>query len=68
MGDQIPLGARIILVCHAYDAMTSDRPYRDAMSPERARRELKLHAGTQFDPQVVDALLEVLDSRAPAPS
>jgi HD-GYP domain-containing protein (c-di-GMP phosphodiesterase class II) len=65
VGDQIPLGARIILVCHAYEAMTSDRPYRDAMSRDAARRELKLHAGTQFDPRVVDALLEVLESREP---
>jgi HD-GYP domain-containing protein (c-di-GMP phosphodiesterase class II) len=67
VGDRIPLGARIILVCHAYEAMTSDRPYREAMSAEQARRELKLHAGTQFDPQVVNALLEVLDSREPPP-
>jgi diguanylate cyclase (GGDEF)-like protein len=63
VGDRIPLAARIILACDAYVAMTSDRPYREAMSAEAARRELRLHAGTQFDPKVVDALLEVLESR-----
>ncbi len=60
-GDEIPLGSRIILVCDALHAMTSDRPYRKAMSPKRALAELRKHAGTQFDPAVVDALLRVLD-------
>jgi response regulator RpfG family c-di-GMP phosphodiesterase len=64
-GDRIPLGARIILVCDAYDAMTSDRPYREAMTGETARRELQRGAGTQFDPRVVEALLEVLEGREP---
>ncbi|MEA2171822.1 MAG: hypothetical protein QOF76_5122, partial [Solirubrobacteraceae bacterium] len=59
-GEEIPLGARIILVCDALHAMTSDRPYRKAMSFARAVEELRKHAGTQFDPKVVDALLEVL--------
>ena len=63
VGERIPLAARIIGACDAFDAMTSDRPYREAMPPDRARRELKLGAGTQFDPQVVEALLEVLGTR-----
>lgn len=54
-GHEIPLGARIVAVCDAYDAMTKDRSYRDGMEPERALRELRRCAGTQFDPAVVDA-------------
>ena len=49
-GEQIPLGARIVLVCDAFHAMTSDRPYRAAMSDADARAELRAGAGTQFDP------------------
>jgi HD-GYP domain-containing protein (c-di-GMP phosphodiesterase class II) len=60
-GEQIPLGARIVLVCDAYHAMTSDRPYRTAMSDADARAELRAGAGTQFDPRVVDSFLAVLD-------
>jgi HD-GYP domain-containing protein (c-di-GMP phosphodiesterase class II) len=63
VGERIPLAARIILACDAYEAMISDRPYREAMTPEAARRELGLHSGTQFDPKVVQALLDVLESR-----
>jgi len=68
-GEAIPLGARIVFVCDAFHAMTSDRPYRAAMSPEAARAELLSHAGSQFDPAVVDAFLEVLqdDSSLPPP-
>lgn len=55
-GDDIPLGSRIVMVADAYDAMTSDRPYRRAMEPGRAVAELARHAGTQFDPAVVAAL------------
>lgn len=56
--EQIPLGSRIILACDAYDAMTSERPYRPAMSDAEARAELLAGAGTQFDERVVTALLE----------
>jgi putative nucleotidyltransferase with HDIG domain len=63
-GEQIPHGARIVLVVDAYHAMTSDRPYRQAMSHQNACRELLDHAGTQFDPEVVEALLVVLSRRA----
>jgi HD-GYP domain-containing protein (c-di-GMP phosphodiesterase class II) len=64
-GEAIPLGARIILACDAYHAMTSDQPYRRAMSAAAAREELRRHAGTQFDSQVVDALLAVLGGASP---
>ncbi len=58
-GEQIPQGARIIAVCDAYHAMTSDRAYRQAMSPEVALAELQAGAGTQFDPAVVEAFLRL---------
>jgi HD-GYP domain-containing protein (c-di-GMP phosphodiesterase class II) len=67
-GEAIPLGSRIIFACDALHAMTSDRPYRAALSLEEAVAELRRHAGTQFDPGVVEALLAVLDeSPMPAP-
>jgi len=56
-GEAIPVGARIFAVADAFDAMTSDRPYRKGMSCERAREELKRCAGTQFDPRIVEAFL-----------
>lgn len=62
-GDAIPLGARIVSVADAYDAMTSDRPYRNGMSKEVAIRELIKNRGTQFDPFVVDVFLGCLDVR-----
>jgi putative nucleotidyltransferase with HDIG domain len=58
-GDKIPLGSRIISVTDAFDAMTSDRPYRKAMSKETALEELKKCAGNQFDPRVVEAFLSI---------
>lgn len=63
-GDNIPLGARIILVADAYDAMTSDRPYRKAIGHERAIQELKKCAGRQFDPKIVEILVGVLGESA----
>ncbi len=59
-GEDIPLGARIIFACDAYDAMSHDRPYRRALPRERVLAELREHAGTQFDPRVVDAVIAVL--------
>ena len=56
-GDDIPLASRILLVADAYDAMTSDRPYRDSLSPEEAVEELERNAGSQFDPRCVEALV-----------
>ncbi|MHB9144841.1 MAG: HD domain-containing phosphohydrolase [Symbiobacteriia bacterium] len=61
-GEEIPLGARIIAVVDAYDAMTSDRPYRKGMAHADALTELRRHAGSQFDPQVVEAFIAVLES------
>jgi len=66
-GADIPLASRITFVCDAYHAMTSDRPYRPALSAEAARAELREHAGTQFDPDVVDALLATLDTEGADP-
>jgi diguanylate cyclase (GGDEF)-like protein len=62
-GEEIPLGARIVLVVDAYHAMTSDRPYRRALGEADARQELRAGAGAQFDPRVVEALLTVLEQR-----
>jgi diguanylate cyclase (GGDEF)-like protein len=61
----IPIGSRIILACDAYHAMMTDRPYRAAMSPGEAADELRRGAGTQFDPDVVDALLDLLGHQPP---
>ena len=60
-GDEIPLPSRIIFVADAFDAMTSERPYREAISDREALAELRRCAGTQFDPVVVEALAEELD-------
>jgi diguanylate cyclase (GGDEF)-like protein/PAS domain S-box-containing protein len=62
-GADIPLGARVIAVCDAYDAIVSDRPYRPARAPEDALAELRRCAGRQFDPEVVTVLGEVLADR-----
>lgn len=59
-GDDIPIGARLIMVSDAYDAMTTDRPYRDAIGHDKAMEELKRMSGKQFDPDVVEALLELV--------
>jgi diguanylate cyclase (GGDEF)-like protein len=59
-GDAIPIGARVIFVCDAFEAMTSGRPYRSAMTPEQALDELQRNAGTQFDPAVVEAFCSAL--------
>jgi len=58
-GSEIPLAAQIISVADAYDAMTSARPYRVALRPKHALRELRANAGTQFNPVVVEAFIEV---------
>lgn len=59
-GYEIPLQARIICLADAYDAMTSDRPYRQAISHEAAVKELTTHAGLQFDPMLVDEFIKML--------
>jgi diguanylate cyclase (GGDEF)-like protein len=60
-GEEIPLEARILAVADAYEAMTADRVYRPALGEEAARAELTAGAGTQFDADVVDALMRALD-------
>jgi two-component system, cell cycle response regulator len=60
-GDDIPLGARIVSVCDAYHAMTSDRPYRKAMAMQSALLELRRCSGMQFDPDVVKAFCALVD-------
>jgi diguanylate cyclase (GGDEF)-like protein len=60
-GENIPLESRIIFVCDAYHAMTSDRPYRRRLSHREAVRRLHEASGTQFDPQVVEVALQVLE-------
>jgi diguanylate cyclase (GGDEF)-like protein len=67
-GDTIPVGARIISVCDAYDAMTSDRAYKLAQAPEEALAELHRCAGAQFDPEIVAAFAAVLEPAAPLAS
>lgn len=59
-GAEIPLQALILAVADAYDAMTDDRGYRSAMSSERARQELLLNAGAQFDPLVVECFCSIV--------
>jgi hypothetical protein len=60
-GEEIPLGARLVAVIDAWDAMTSNRPYRQAMTKAAAIAELRRAAGTQFDSKLVDAFLRVLE-------
>jgi HD-GYP domain-containing protein (c-di-GMP phosphodiesterase class II) len=57
-GDRIPLGARVLLVCDAHDAMTADRPYRRALAPDAARAEIQSRAGSQFDSRVTTVFLD----------
>jgi len=64
-GAAIPLVSRIVFACDAYNAMTSDRPYRPALSPEAALSELERNRGTQFDPRVVRAVHAVVRGRLP---
>lgn len=63
--EEIPLAARVMAVLDAYDAMRMGRPYREAMSPKEARREIRRGAGTQFDPQVAEMFLEYLEVEWP---
>jgi diguanylate cyclase (GGDEF)-like protein len=65
-GEEIPLGARIIFVADAYDAMTSDRAYRGRLTPREAIEELERCSGTQFDPEIVAAFARELVDRTPA--
>ncbi len=64
-GNDIPLGARIVSIADAYDAMIHDRPYKRAVTHELAIRELRRHAGTQFDPELVGLFCDLYSERAP---
>jgi two-component system, cell cycle response regulator len=66
MGEEIPLGARIVSVCDAYHAMTSDRPYQAAVAPDEALGEIQRCSGRQFDPLVVDAFTRLVAARVGA--
>jgi HD-GYP domain-containing protein (c-di-GMP phosphodiesterase class II) len=59
-GEEIPIASRVIACCDAFNAMTTDRPYRAAMSTEEAVAELRVNSGSQFDPRVVEALIELV--------
>ncbi len=61
-GEEIPLGSRIVAVCDSYDAMTTSRPYRGAMSVPDALAELRRCAGSQFDACVAEAFAAVIDA------
>jgi HD-GYP domain-containing protein (c-di-GMP phosphodiesterase class II) len=65
-GTEIPLPARIVSVCDAFDAMTSDRPYRKGTDVLSAIAELRLHAGTQFDPAVIDVFCDIASVQVPS--
>jgi HD-GYP domain-containing protein (c-di-GMP phosphodiesterase class II) len=67
-GEAIPMEARIVCCCDAFNAMTTDRPYRSALSLAEALSELRAHRGTQFDPSVVDCLLALHEAAGRAPS
>ncbi|MHB1391292.1 MAG: HD-GYP domain-containing protein [Thermoleophilia bacterium] len=62
-GDEIPIEARIISVCDAFDAMTSPRPYRPPMSRKEAIGTLQLEAGKQWDPEIVKEFLDLLEEK-----
>ena len=61
-GEEIPLISRIISVADAYSAMTSDRAYRDALSRDDALKELRKNSGKQFDPEIVDIFIGIIES------
>jgi putative two-component system response regulator len=65
-GGAIPIGARIVAIVDAHDAMTHDRVYRPRLDPDDARRELVRCAGSQFDPELVELYLAMLEEEAPA--
>ena len=62
-GDQIPVGSRILAVIDAYHSMTSEKPYRPVLSTVRAAKELVECSGKQFDPEIVDCFVDVLEEQ-----
>jgi HD-GYP domain-containing protein (c-di-GMP phosphodiesterase class II) len=68
LGDDIPVGAKIIAVADVFDALTTDRPYRKALTPLEGRNEIVNGAGTHFDPDIVkhfDQVFSTLDAEEP---
>lgn len=66
IGERIPIASRVVAVCDAYDAMTSDRPYRNALHQQRALHEVRCGAGSQFDPELVELLHRAVSEPARA--
>jgi HD-GYP domain-containing protein (c-di-GMP phosphodiesterase class II) len=64
-GEEIPIASRIVFACDAYNAMTTDRPYRKALDRDAALAEMRANAGSQFDPRVVAALVHVVEQGEP---
>ena len=65
-GADIPIGARVIAVADTYDAMTSDRVYRKALSHQVAMAEIRRGAGSQFDPTIVEAFMRAMGEQSVA--
>jgi putative nucleotidyltransferase with HDIG domain len=63
-GDEISIEARILAISDAYEAMTNDRPYRRALSPQQAEEELLSHSGSQFDADIVRAFLDLINGES----
>ena len=63
MGQEISLECRLLAIADAYDAMTSDRPYRKTMHHQDAVTELRKYAGSQFDPELVEHFIEIIERR-----
>jgi putative two-component system response regulator len=66
-GESIPIAGRIVTVADVFDALTSQRPYKEAWPPAEAIEEIQRQSGRQFDPQVVEAFLQVIYSPEPLP-
>ena len=62
-GEEIPLGSRIVAIADVFQALTSDRPYRNAFSEAEALKMIKAGSGTQFDPSVVSIFLQVVQHK-----
>ena len=67
-GDQLSMAHRIIIVADAFDAMSSDRAYRPALSPEQIEQQLHTNSGTQFDPAVAEFMIDIMHSEPVAAS
>jgi HD-GYP domain-containing protein (c-di-GMP phosphodiesterase class II) len=63
IGREIPIEARIMAIVDVYDALTTNRPYRNAEGPTFVREHMKKYEGKQFDPELIEIFLEVLDER-----